>query len=138
MIMTKGVYVLAISINKNITIRVGALGIKDFKRGLYAYVGSAQDNLEKRIERHVRKTKKKFWHIDYLLDDDAVEVIDVFCKEAGKKEECELAKELRAKAIPVEGFGSSDCKCTSHLFKLENSESLEVLNTLLGCMHAYH
>jgi len=82
----KGVYVLVISVVKDIKVNVGALGGISFEKGLYAYVGSAQNSLEKRIARHVRKGKRKFWHIDYLLDDDAVRVGKVFCKEVDKSE----------------------------------------------------
>lgn len=39
---------------------------------------------------------------------------------AGKEEECLVAKEFSVKATPVRGFGSSDCKCMAHLFKLNN------------------
>jgi Uri superfamily endonuclease len=64
--MTKGIYILVVSVSKDINVNVGALGSVNFEKDLYAYVGSAQNNLEKRIERHLRKTKQKFWHIDYL------------------------------------------------------------------------
>ncbi len=125
MVMTRGVYVLVISVGKNISIQIGALGVRNLKKGLYAYVGSAQGNLERRIRRHVGRVKRKFWHIDYLLASGAVQVTDVFTKERGREEECMIAKELCARAVPIEGFGSSDCKCTSHLFKLGNLTFLE-------------
>ena len=71
----KGVYVLIVSVGKDIRVNIGALGSIFFERGLYAYVGSAQNGLERRVQRHRRKAKKKFWHIDYLLDNDAVRVL---------------------------------------------------------------
>jgi len=120
----KGVYVLVISVGEDIRIKVGALGSMSFDKGLYAYVGSAQNGLEKRIERHVRKTKRKFWHIDYLLDNDAVWVLKVFCKEAGKHVECKIAKKISESGIPMKGVGSSDCKCKSHLFRLKDYQFL--------------
>ena len=121
----KGVYVLLISINRDISVQIGSLGILNFERGSYAYVGSAQNNLEKRIARHLRKVKKKFWHIDYLLNDTRVVVQRVFTREIGKPEECELADRLCRKGSPVLGFGCSDCKCKSHLFKIRNYEFLK-------------
>ena len=63
----KGIYILLISIAGRISVSVGALGDKSFQKGLYVYVGSAQNNLEKRVKRHLRKVKRRFWHIDYLL-----------------------------------------------------------------------
>jgi Uri superfamily endonuclease len=118
MIMAKGIYVLVISVRKDISLNVGALGIVNFEKGLYVYVGSAQKGLEERIERHLGKNKRKFWHIDYLLDDDNVKVLKVFYERAGKSEECKVASEIGERCVSAEGFGSSDCKCRSHLFKI--------------------
>ena len=120
----KGIYVLIVAIDRNISINTGALGNLNFEKGLYAYVGSAQNNLEERVKRHLRKEKAKFWHIDYLLDSPNVKVLKVFCKRAGKPKECEIAKELARKGFPIRGFGSSDCKCESHLIKVEDYEFL--------------
>jgi len=126
--MASGVYVIVISVSNDIRIDVGALGSINFEKGWYAYVGSAQKCLEKRIHRHLRKAKQKFWHIDYLLDDDAVKILEVFHKEAGKPDECEIAKKISMHAskegIPIQGFGSSDCRCISHLFKLKDYQFL--------------
>lgn len=118
----KGIYVLLVSVGRDIEVDVGALGTLSFGKGLYAYVGSAQNSLEKRVERHLRKDKRRFWHIDYLLDNDAVEVVDVFWKEAGKCEECEVAGELDEMGVPIVNFGCSDCSCVSHLFVLSDWE----------------
>ena len=120
----KGVYVLIILVGKAIRVNVGALGSIFFERGLYAYAGSAQNGLESRVRRHLRKAKKKFWHIDYLLDDDAVRVVKVFCKEAEKSEECRIARKLSEKGIAVKNFGSSDCGCVSHLFRIDDYDFL--------------
>lgn len=121
----KGVYLLIISIAKSIQIRVGALGSISFAKGIYVYVGSAQNNLEKRVERHLKKAKRKFWHIDYLLENENVKILQVFYKATGKSDECKLAKEISRKGIPIIGFGSSDCNCKSHLFQLNDYQSLK-------------
>lgn len=114
----KGIYILEISVGRNISVKVGKLGSVNFDKGLYAYVGSAQNNLEKRVERHLSKQKKNFWHIDYLLASKHVNITRVFFKTAEKSEECEFAAELAKSGLPVTGFGSSDCECASHLYKL--------------------
>lgn len=116
----KGIYVLLISISKGISVNVGALGTVTFEKGLYAYVGSAQNSLEKRVERHLGRAKRKFWHIDYLLDSVGVKVLKVFWAEALKLEECQISRKIAERGIPIRGFGSSDCRCESHLFKLRN------------------
>jgi len=127
MIMSKGVYILVVSVSKDINVNVGALGSVNFEKGLYVYVGSAQNDLEKRVARHLRRTKQKFWHIDYLLDDANVEVLKGFYKKAGRSEECRVANKIGERCVPIKGFGSSDCKCKSHLFKLENCQFLREL-----------
>jgi Uri superfamily endonuclease len=115
----KGVYILLISVADDISVRVGALGDKDLQKGLYAYVGSAQNNLEKRVARHLRTVKQRFWHIDFLLSNRETEVVKVFYKKAGRLEECRIAERLGDIATPVTGFGSSDCRCKGHLFRIE-------------------
>jgi len=97
--MAKGIYVLVILVSKKIRIDIGALGSVNFEKGLYAYVGSAQKGLERRVERHLRKSKRKFWHIDYLLDNGAVEVVKVFSNEEGKTGECKIARKISEKGI---------------------------------------
>jgi Uri superfamily endonuclease len=120
----KGIYVLIIKINKPIRPKVGALGEVAFEAGLYAYVGSAQNNLESRVKRHLRKEKRLFWHIDYLLADPAANVTEVYCLEGDKTCECKIAQLLSQHGKPVAGFGCSDCRCSSHLF---SSDSFAVL-----------
>ena len=116
----KGIYVLIIQVSNDVAVQVGALGKLTFKKGLYAYVGSAQNNLEKRVRRHLKKEKCLFWHIDYLLDNDAAKVIAVFHKQADKSEECAVAKAIGEKGVAVARFGSSDCNCQSHLYRIED------------------
>jgi len=120
----RGVYLLIISIIKPVQIQVGALGNIFFKKGIYAYVGSAQNSLEKRVERHLKKVKRKFWHIDYLLENKNVKILQVFYKVAEKSDECKLAEEIGKKGTAIINFGSSDCNCKSHLFQLNNYQSL--------------
>jgi len=116
----KGVYVLLINVGKNLQLKIGSLGKMNFDKGKYAYVGSAQNNLEKRIERHMSKNKKKFWHIDYLLDNKSTKIVDTFYKKSIKSEECRIADKLGKTELPVLKFGCSDCNCESHLFKIRN------------------
>jgi Uri superfamily endonuclease len=121
----KGIYVLIIKIEEKIAPRIGALGRTVFSPGLYAYVGSAQSNLGQRISRHLRKDKLLFWHIDYLLNDNEVEISKVFFKnKALRIEECRIADLLKSKGEQIKCFGSSDCKCGGHLFHIEDSDFL--------------
>jgi len=120
----KGIYVLVVCIERNINVRVGKLGSLRFEKGLYAYVGSAQNNLQKRVRRHLGREKKKFWHIDFLLDNLHVKVLQVFYRNVERFEECRIAKELGKEGVAVPDFGSSDCRCKSHLFKVQGDDFL--------------
>ena len=115
---------LLILLDHDLIIDVGALGRTTFKKGSYVYVGSAQNNLEKRVQRHIRKEKKLFWHIDYLLNSNDTKILNIFYKSGRKSEECTVANEIGKRGDPIGGFGCSDCNCTSHLFHIdkENSE----------------
>jgi Uri superfamily endonuclease len=112
----KGIYALEILLDKDACIKIGALGEVLFKKGVYVYAGSAQNNLEKRVQRHLRKENKLFWHIDYLLNHEHSKIIRVLLRQGNKEQECAVAKELGMRGEAVEGFGCSDCHCRSHLF----------------------
>ncbi|MCM8785610.1 MAG: DUF123 domain-containing protein [Candidatus Omnitrophica bacterium] len=108
---------------KNCEIQVGKFEKIKFKKGLYAYIGSAMNNLEKRTERHAKiaKTKKGKlrWHIDYLLSSKDSKLIGIIKIPSNEKIECKLSELLQKFAVPITGFGSSDCKCRSHLYYLK-------------------
>jgi Uri superfamily endonuclease len=129
----KGIYVLIIQVVREVELTVGALGALTFKPGLYAYVGSAQANLEQRVKRHLMKEKRLFWHIDYLLDNASAKIVKVLYQDADKSGECAVADRLSEKGEPVAGFGCSDCGCGSHLFRVGGDygfllESMRVLD----------
>jgi Uri superfamily endonuclease len=88
-------------------------------------VGSAQNNLEKRLRRHFQGAKRKFWHIDYLLANAHTSVIKAFYKEAEKPEECTVARKFGEMSFAVKNFGCSDCHCESHLFLFNDRRLLE-------------
>ncbi|MCD6575682.1 MAG: GIY-YIG nuclease family protein [Nanoarchaeota archaeon] len=116
----KGVYILGIKVARNISVRIGSLGKIKFEKGNYVYVGSAQNSLEKRIARHLSKTKKLRWHIDYLLSNKNAKVVRVFYRVAPKSVEDKTACKILEFGTPIKKFGSSDSKCISHLFKVED------------------
>ena len=116
----KGIYVLIIQINKTIRQTIGALGELTFPAGLYAYVGSAQNNLELRVKRHIGKEKRLFWHIDYLLSNEATKVIGVYYSKGAQAKECRIARLMAKGAGSIAGFGCSGCHCKSHLFNAKD------------------
>jgi Uri superfamily endonuclease len=90
--------------------------------GIYIYTGSAMNGIRPRVSRHLRRRKRKFWHIDYLLERGRI--IAVKCYPSSKIEECLRHKALldRLKRVrQVRGFGAGDCDCSSHLLHLSVS-----------------
>ena len=122
--MLKGIYVLIIKVSKPLHSKIGALGKLTFPTGLYAYVGSAQNNLELRVKRHFWKEKRLFWHIDYLLNNEETKIINVYYKDGDKVVECQIASLLEANGKAIIGFGCSDCNCNSHLFQAKSFKFL--------------
>ncbi len=110
-------YVLLIFVKSNFERAIGKLGKIKFETGYYAYVGSARLNFMQRIKRHFSKKKKLFWHIDYLLAEDDVVIEKVFFTR--KAIEHKIAMELYKSGFDVvKKFGSSDCDCPGHLFRV--------------------
>jgi Uri superfamily endonuclease len=126
-ILNKGVYCLIIRLVRKQCIDIGKLGAFDFPAGFYVYVGSAQNNLKLRIERHLRQKKNLHWHIDYLLRHG--KIISVSPYEGAKHMECVLNRKvggIKNAAIPVMGFGSSDCLCDAHLHFFRKNPETEI------------
>ena len=114
--MTPGIYHLLIRLSQDADVSVGRLGNFHFQAGYYVYTGSALGGLESRVSRHLRQEKRLHWHIDYLLQHGRV--IHVITHETAERLECHFNERILSlpdSRIPVKGFGSSDCKCVSHL-----------------------
>lgn len=113
----KGVYTVYFKLEEEKVIKCGALGEINFPAGRYVYVGSAMNSLESRIHRHFHSQKNKHWHIDYFSEEAEPEsTFFVFTEDSSL--ECLLADFFSENAEPVDGFGASDCNCSSHLFRL--------------------
>ena len=123
MFSNRGTYALVIFLPREQTFRVGALGTFRFPRGYYLYLGSALNGLSARVARHLQqRDKRRFWHIDYLLDH--ARVVDVWTRACRARLECRWAR--AALALPnarvvVPRFGASDCDCAAHLIYLANA-----------------
>lgn len=130
--MEKGTYALLLALEKEASIAVGRLGTFTFPRGYYIYVGSAQGGLDARVKRHLKSEKRLRWHIDYLLE--SARVVEVWYALGGESQEClwcQVAQEMPRSEIPVPGFGSSDCRCPSHLIYFPSRPSLQLFQRRL-------
>jgi len=119
----KGSYILLIKLPEEQTITTGNLKDIHFPRGYYAYVGSAMGGFKSRLSRHLQDSKKRHWHIDYLLEKASVNEI-ILC-EIKERVECTVAHALSHQFDSISGFGSSDCKCPSHLFFATDERQLK-------------
>jgi len=114
-IQDRGSYLLILRMDHSLALDIGHLGRLTFQKGYYLYVGSAMRNLGARIQRHLRKTKKQHWHIDYLLAHTS-KVIPLPIR-SSQRDECEIARAISSiMRLGPPGFGSSDCHCQTHLF----------------------
>lgn len=133
----RGIYILELMLESDTVLKVGKLGAVSFQAGFYLYAGSAKRNLSKRTARHLRRERKKLhWHIDYLRE--AAEKAAVYPIYTADEAECELAGRIgKLGGIPVPRFGSSDCRCHSHLFYFRNppEKTVEFQNLLLDFRH---
>jgi Uri superfamily endonuclease len=111
-------YVVLSHVPRRSRLAVGSLGTVTFKRGWYAYVGSALRARSARVARHLEREKVLRWHADYLFTAFPGECAWLVDGAAG---ECELARALAA--LPGAGrgprrFGAGDCRCAGHLVRL--------------------
>lgn len=124
-----GTYALGLALAGELRCTVGALGQATFTPGLYLYVGSAwgPGGLAARVGRHLRGNGKVRWHIDVLRRWATPVALWIA---PGERLECAWARTLIDHPdvrIAMPRFGASDCRCPSHLFKIEP----EALGTLV-------
>jgi len=111
----RGSYLIILHIHEDKRVGVGRLGNILFRKGFYVYVGSAMANLTARIERHKRLRKNIHWHIDSLRD--SADLVHTLPIRSADRLECEIAGVMsRIAQWDLQGFGCSDCTCSSHLF----------------------
>ena len=129
----KGTYALLITLSEETAISVGRLGLFTFPPGYYIYVGSAQSGLYPRVKRHLKGEKRLRWHIDYLLE--SAQVVEVWYAPGGESQECfwcQIAREMPQSETLAKGFGSSDCRCLSHLIYFPRPPSFVLFRERLG------
>ncbi len=112
-----GSYVLELSLDEEIELRPGKLGTIRLGPGRLRYYGSARGagGVRSRVARHLRGTRRRHWHVDWLLQRAPVRRAMVELEAT----ECELGRrdlESGRWAVAAPGFGSSDCRsCAAHL-----------------------
>ncbi len=126
-----GAYVLLTTLASASRLEVGRLGIIELEPGVLAYVGSGMRALRARVTRHLAREKPLRWHIDWLtVAHPAREALVLPC---GERIECALGAWLAGlgwrRVAP--GFGSSDCRCPTHLLHHEGQVKADELRAAL-------
>ncbi|MFP4228561.1 MAG: GIY-YIG nuclease family protein [Salinivenus sp.] len=128
-----GTYALLLRADTKQKIDVGALGAMTVHPGAYVYVGSAfgPGGVRARVERHARGDGAWHWHVDYLRA--ATTLARVWWTHDAERRECDWAAALRSlqgAAVPLRGFGASDCGCSAHLVYLDEEGAAAVPRAL--------
>ena len=127
----KGSYILVLDLAEDVHLTVGRLGTFTFPAGLYLYCGSALNGLEARIHRHLSRDKKLHWHIDYLTK--VATIVEVWWVVSEERLECRWAKAITKQGgeVVAGGFGSSDCRCATHLLRVADGDGAETIRSEL-------
>jgi len=122
-----GTYLLLIRLDEAVLLEVGRLGRVAFPAGWYVYIGSALGGIGARLRRHARPAKRLHWHVDVVR---AAGVLTAIAFRPGPdRRECETAAivaGLPGGTQPAPRFGSSDCRCRSHLVHFAVEPSLRL------------
>jgi Uri superfamily endonuclease len=124
-----GTYALFLELHEPGELEVGRLGRIRFDSPFYLYFGSAfgPGGLKARLGHHLRPAVRPHWHIDYLRQ--IASVRDAWQTDDGARLECtwaEAASALRGASL-VPRFGSSDCRCRSHLVAVDRPPSASTI-----------
>ena len=115
-----GTYLLILHLPAPCRIAIGRLGEQPLAAGFYSYVGSAlgPGGLAGRLKHHLRPVRRPRWHVDYLR---AAAPVVALCHVVGeRRREHDWAMRLAGEFSTVlPGFGTSDCRCRSHLLYSE-------------------
>ena len=131
-----GCYQLVLRLEQVISLEVGSLCRLNLSKGYYLYTGRHRKSLWRRIERHLQKDKRVYWHIDYFTTHPAIQMdhIIIFPETDA---ECKINQEvqhfLNARLL-YPGLGSGDCnnKCGAHMQYVEDLLEEDINKWLLA------
>jgi len=130
-----GSYLLMLRLSRHREIQVGRLGRIGFDPGWYLYTGSAfgPGGLAGRLGHHFRPLRNPHWHIDYLRG--AARITAAWIALGPPCREHEWAAALSkppCSGVRIGGFGSSDCRCLSHLLYCRHRPEKGLVEQALG------
>lgn len=135
---TPGTYALLLRLQAPSELEVGCLGRIYFDSLFYLYFGSGfgPGGLGARIKHHLQPVRRAHWHIDYLRQ--VAEVVGAWYTFDPARLECTWANAALALqgVSSVPRFGSSDCRCQSHLVASNNLPSLSSFRRQLNALRS--
>ena len=136
-----GTYALILRNDSKVTIQIGRWGRICVKPGYYTYIGSAfgPGGVRARVSRHLRREKRKHWHIDYLRE--FMEPVGIWYTHDRQRLEHIWARSLSDMGgiRPIHGFGCSDCSCDSHLFHAPTESAFDPASCgVAGEVESFH
>lgn len=136
-----GTYALILENESSLDIRIGRRGNLQLIPGFYIYIGSAfgPGGIPARTARHKKIQHSPHWHIDYLRKH--TDLTEIWFSYDTKKREHQWAKQLEQQSgiiVPMAGFGSSDCQCTTHLFFSWVKPDLSAFSSQIKIRHPDH
>jgi len=138
---TPGTYALIFSASRARQLQIGKLGRLLVKPGFYIYVGSAfgPGGLKARLAHHRKPSRRPHWHVDYLTP--FVHLIECWhtCGPVRREHQwAEILSTTAGTSTPLSGFGSSDCRCRSHLFYSASKPNLTLFRRSARPLIRYH
>lgn len=116
----RGAYLLLITLTRPAVLKSRPLRQRTLAPGRYLYAGSANGpgGIGARVRRHMKRGKRRHWHVDDLTA--VAEDLRPLVFPDGN--ECDLVQSLVAGgtfSVAIPGFGSSDCRrCDGHLLSM--------------------
>jgi Uri superfamily endonuclease len=126
MLSLPGTYTLVFNSSIEKPINIGKLGTLLLEPGFYLYIGSSfgPGGLKARIRHHRNISSRPHWHLDYLSPTLRLcEIWYTYDQTRREHQWAEIHAQARGASLPLPGFGSSDCRCLSHLFFYKSKPS---------------
>ncbi|UCD77522.1 MAG: GIY-YIG nuclease family protein [Desulfobacterales bacterium] len=113
-----GTYALVFCASMEKAVNIGKLGTLFLKPGFYVYIGSAfgPGGLRARINHHLNNFTRPHWHMDYLKGClNLTEIWYTHDRVHREHQWAETLEQTRGASAALPGFGSSGCRCHTHL-----------------------
>ena len=136
-----GTYALILVPTDSRCLSIGRLGSLALRPGWYVYVGSAfgPGGVRGRLAHHRKLAVRPHWHIDYLrLHAPLERVWYTYDPQRREHEWANVLLQLPGAEVALCGFGASDCRCASHLFRFGRRPSVRAFQRHIRWLFPEH